>query len=374
MAMTQKQMILAAARGERLEQLPFGARIDTWYNYHKAHDTLPEKYKGWTQTNILRDLGAGAQYRLFSVVREEFRDMEVIETSDPPITRTEFRTPFGSVYKGMRFNPYEGAWLGYESEKPFKSEKDYPIIKYVLEHTVPVNNFEAYDKLCEEVGEDGMVMTTGFRPWSAPQRVMREIMGYETFFYELMDHPAQVEELIEVAKDLERRAYEVSLKSGLELFNICSNWSDDIHTPVFRKYFTPWLREITDLLHSHGKLAMAHIDGEDRRLIPLLPETNIDVWEAWTPSPMTSVTNAEMKQAIGDGATIWGGIPATLFEPEHSDEEFEDYIVNHVFREIAPGYRFIVGMGDNLPFDGKIERVRRVVELVDQFGKLPIEL
>ncbi len=63
MVMAQKQMILAAARGEPLDKLPFGVRIDVWYNYHSAHDTLPEKYMGWSQTDILRDQGAGVQYR-----------------------------------------------------------------------------------------------------------------------------------------------------------------------------------------------------------------------------------------------------------------------------------------------------------------------
>ena len=43
------------------------------------------------------------------------------------------------------------------------------------------------------------------------------------------------------------------------------------------------------------------------------------------------------------------------------------YVIN-LFKEIAPGYNFIVGMGDNLPFDGRIERVGRVAELIDKYG------
>jgi hypothetical protein len=31
-------------------------------------------------------------------------------------------------------------------------------------------------------------------------------------------------------------------------------------------------------------------------------------------------------------------------------------------------------MGDNLPFDGDINRVGRVVELIDKYGSLPIEI
>lgn len=372
MAMTHRQELLAAARKERLGKLPFGARVDLWYNYNSAHDTLPAKYRGWSMMNIMRALGIAAQYRYFSVVKEEFHDMEVIQKEEPPYVKTEFRTPLGSVQKSVLLTPSEGPWIGYEHEKLFKTEADYPIIRYVMEHTTPVPD-PGYAKVSQEVGEDGLVMT-GIGSWSAPQRVMREIMGYERFFYELMDRPEKVEELLETVKELDNKKYEVALTSNLELYQVCSNWSDDIHTPVFKKYFLPLLQETVELLHAHGKLAMAHIDGENRRLLPFLPDTHIDVWEAWTPAPMTQVTNAELRKALGDEAVIWGGVPATLFEPTYSDEEFDNYVINNLFKEIAPGYNFIVGLGDNLPFDGKIERVCRIAELIERYGTLPIAM
>lgn len=374
MAMTIKQAILATTRGEHLDKLPYVPRIDVWYNYNVANDKFPERYKGWRQTDIVRDQGAGTgQYRFWAVVKEEYRDMEVIVTHDEPYIMTEYRTPIGTVAKKDVFSRYEGAWIVYEMEKLFKSEKDYPIIKYVMEHTDIVDNFEAFQKIRDEVGEDGMVMTGAVGLWSAPQRVMREIIGYEQFFYELVDHPAQVEELLEVMKDLERRKYKVAMGCDLEIFNICANWSDDIQTPVFRKYFTPWFKEVTDFLHAHGRLAMVHIDGEMRRLNPLLRETDIDIAEAVTPAPQSLVPITEFRRELGDNMTIWGGMPSVLFEPMYSDEYFDNYIKN-LFKDIAPGYRFIVGMGDNLPFDGNIDRVGRVVELIDKYGKLPIQL
>ena len=88
---------------------------------------------------------------------------------------------------------------------------------------------------------------------------------------------------------------------------------------------------------------------------------------------MTSVTTAELRKAWGDRVTIWGGVPAILFEPQYTDGEFDDYI-KHLFKEVAPGNNFIVGMGDNVGFDGKIERVARLAELIDKYGRLPIEV
>jgi uroporphyrinogen-III decarboxylase len=102
-------------------------------------------------------------------------------------------------------------------------------------------------------------------------------------------------------------------------------------------------------------------------------ETGIDIAEAITPAPQTLVTMKEFRETLGDQVTIWGGIPSILFEPMYSDQDFEAYIKN-MLREMAPGYRFIVGMGDNVPFDGDIERVRRVAELIDRYGKLPIQV
>jgi len=198
-------------------------------------------------------------------------------------------------------------------------------------------------------------------------------MGYEQFFYELADHPAEVEELLEVIKDLERRKLKVAVGCDLEIFNVCSNWSADIHTPVFKKYFIPWLQEVTDFLHAHGRLAMVHTDGEMRQLNPLFPDTHIDIAEAITPVPQSLVPMTEFRRELGDNVTIWGGIPSVLFEPMYSDQEFDAFIKN-LFKDMAPGYRFIVGMGDNLPFDGDINRVGRVVELIDKYGKLPIEI
>lgn len=126
-------------------------------------------------------------------------------------------------------------------------------------------------------------------------------------------------------------------------------------------------------MHSHGKLAAIHIDGEMKRLIPFILETGIDVAECFSPVPMTSVTTAEVRKAWGDRVTVWGGVPAQFFLPEYSDEEFDACIIS-LFKEVAPGNNFIVGMGENLPFNGKIERVRRISELIDQYGTVPIHI
>jgi len=371
MAMTHKQRILAAAHKQPVDKLPFGARIDVWYNYHLGHDTLPEKYRGWNIPDILRDLGAGIQLRLRYMWKVEYRDTEVVVSEDPPFKTTEYRTPKGTVSMKTIVTPQEGALSPYQAEVPFKSADDYPMIEHLLENTVLVPDLDDYLKQTEMVGENGVVIYTTV--YSPMQEIMVRIMGFERFFFELYDHPSKVEHLYELMKGMVWQKLKILAESPEEIPMVCGNWSDDIHTPVFRKYFIPWFQEVVEFLHSKGKLAHAHIDGEMKRLIHMFLETGIDVAEAWSPAPMTSVTTAELRKAWGDKVTIWGGVPAILFEPQYSDEEFDAYVKN-LFKEIAPGYNFIVGMGDNLAFDGKIERVGRLAELIDRYGRLPIKI
>lgn len=372
MAMTHKETILAAARKQPVDRLPFGARIDVWYNYHTGHGTLPERYEDSSMVEILRDQGAGAQVRHLRVWKVEYDNMEIVKREDPPHTTMEWRTPVGTVSMKTVFTPEEGPWIVYEVDHPFKRKEDYAAIEYILENTRIVPDLHEYEEKAEMVGEGGMVVT-GMDLYSPMQAVMRYWIGYEKFFFELHDHPAQVEHLYELEKALAAKKLQILGESPVEIPMLCANWSDEFHTPVFNKYFLPWLREASEYLHTRGKLTQVHTDGEMKRLIPLFPDTGVDVAEAWSPAPMTSVTTDELRKAWGDKVTIWGGIPAMLFEPQYTEEEFDAYVTD-LFKEIAPGYNFIVGMGDNLPFDGRIERVGRVAELIDKYGSLPMQV
>lgn len=373
MTMTHKERILAAARKEPVDQLPFGARIDVWYNYHSAHDSLPEKYKGWNMVEILRAQGAGSQLRHYRNWKEEYSNMEVEIKEDPPRTTTTWKTPKGSVSMTRVLTVQEGPWIAYEVNHPFTKKEDYEIIFHILENTHLVPDYDEFYRKHEILGNDGVLMT-GMASYSPMQRIMRYWLGFERFFFELHDNKKEVEHLFELEKEVAKQRIKILSGIPLEMVQVCSNWSDEFHTPVFKKYFEPWLKETSEYFHSIGKLTHVHADGEMKRLAPFFPDTKIDIAEAWSPVPMTSLTTSEIKKMWGDKVTIWGGIPATMFGPQYySDDEFDEFVIN-LFKEVAPGNSFIVGMGDNLPFDGDINRVGRVVQLIEKYGKVPIKL
>ena len=55
------------------------------------------------------------------------------------------------------------------------------------------------------------------------------------------------------------------------------------------------------------------------------------------------------------------------------DQEFDDFVMN-LLRDVQPGYNFILGMGDNVPFNAVFDRVKRVTELVEKHGRLPMSI
>jgi len=69
---------------------------------------------------------------------------------------------------------------------------------------------------------------------------------------------------------------------------------------------------------------------------------------------------------------IFGGVPSIVLEPTYPEAEFEAYL-RGVFRTIAPGDAFILGVADNVMPTSIIERVERIADLVEQDGTYPIQ-
>jgi len=68
---------------------------------------------------------------------------------------------------------------------------------------------------------------------------------------------------------------------------------------------------------------------------------------------------------------MWGGLASVMLTDTFSNEEFERFLED-LFRAIAPGDRFILGFGDNLPTDTLFERVKRIAQFWTEGGSYPL--
>ncbi len=364
--MTHKQRALAAMRGESVDRMPFVARMELWFNHHNALGTLPEECRGKSLWDLQRELdigifGFGAWGMSF--YKLEQRRVEVKKWSEGRANLVEYVTPYGTLRtRHVLAEELEAADVqGMQMEYPFKGPGDYDALLFMLEDMQVVDNFDAYGAFVDEIGEDGVALP--FSNYLPMHQVAHRYMGFETFYYELHDRPAQVERVHEVLLQQYRQIMTLACECPADAIEVGGNYDEAMTPqPIFEHYFTPLYREIADQFRKAGKILVVHGDGEMKQLLTCLRDAGVQVVEALTPSPMTTIDVREVRELWRDKVAVWGGVPAIVMTDTFSHDEFEAFMAD-LFDAVAPGDRFILGLGDNVPTDGKFERIVRLAEM-----------
>jgi uroporphyrinogen-III decarboxylase len=94
--------------------------------------------------------------------------------------------------------------------------------------------------------------------------------------------------------------------------------------------------------------------------------------ETFTTTPQASCTLEEARETWGNDVIIWGAVPSVILEDTYSDEAFEAYM-KEIFRTVAPGDAFILGVADNVMPNARLDRLERITEMVETWGHYPID-
>jgi corrinoid protein of di/trimethylamine methyltransferase len=397
--MTHKERMLAMARGEMPDRLPYAPRIDLWYQANQKRGTLPPEYQGLTADEIARKEG----WALHKVILEytAYGDDPILDrplgifripvqgflTHLPAeverkverkgdLIEVQYYTPKGTargafVYtEEMRRMGISNPWI---REHVLKGPGDYAAVGYIFENLKIQPMPEGYQRWADSIGEDGMPVVYALTGGSPMHHIMKVLLDATDFYYHHRDYPKEMEALAEKVGVYFRRVLETVARGPGEVVLVGANFDDMItYPPFFEAHILPWLQEAADLLHREGKLLLCHCDGENRGLLDLLLQSGMDIAEAVCPHPMTKVTLAEYYRRWSHRVTIYGGIPSNLLLSETAtDEDFRDYI-EEMLRVIVPGRRFIVGVADTTPPDARFERLRLAHELIRERGELPL--
>jgi len=210
---------------------------------------------------------------------------------------------------------------------------------------------------------------TGYVPM---HDVAHTYMGYETFYYELHDHPDKVQRVYQALLAQQWKALELAAGCPAVAIEVGGNYDEQMTPPkIFDQYYLPFYRQVAEKFHQMGKVLVVHGDGNMRRLLTSLRESHVDVVEALTPAPMTTIDVAATRKLWGDRVTMWGGIASITLTPTFSDAEFEAYIEG-LFAAVAPGDRFILGFGDNVPTDGLWHRIEWLAKYYNAHAGYPL--
>ena len=393
--------MLRAARGEWADQLPWVPRIDLWHNSNSMRGTLPPPFEqdatldeiadfiggGYhkivpeflrvrsPEDNIDRGLGV---YRLRGMAyRPELSGVERDIRREGNTTTVTYHTPVGSVSCRILYTEEmkrAGASITWISEPVIKEPKDYRVVGYIFKNIRILPDYGNYLECQQGVGDRGYAAAFANLSSSPMHHIMKEFLEPTKFYLELYDHPEELQQLCEDMEPYYDQIYRVLADSPAEVIFSGGNYDEMItYPPFFRDHIMPHLQRLADILHPKGKLLQTHCDGENKGLLDLLAESGMDIAEAVCPQPMTKVTLTEVKKAFKGKITIFGGVPSVaLLEESMLDEEFEGFMTG-LFKEIAPGDRFILGISDTTPPDAKFERLLRITEMVQEFGALPMK-
>ena len=401
--MTHRQRMLMAMRGEMPDILPYVPRIDLWYNANSVAGTLPKKHKGRTQDEISRAEGWALHkivpeylkvrkpehslhraIGIYSLKELVFRckfssDVEIKVNREGDVTHVEYHTPVGMVSTATIYTEEmrkAGASITWVKEHVIKKPEDYRVVGYIFENLELIPDFDDFMKWKNDIGEDGVAATRGCGLGGASPMhfIQKDFIDATEFYYHYHDHQKEMRALAGIIEDYFNQALKIIADSPGEAVLWGSNFDDMITYPsLFEKEMLPWIRKAADILGSKGKIVICHCDGENLGLMDLIRDSGMDVAEAVTPYPMTKVKIEEYYQRWSDKLTIWGGIPEVLLmEKTATDEDLECYL-DHLFKAVAPGRRFIVGIGDTTPAHAVFDRLVRIGERVEKEGRLPLE-
>ena len=399
--LTHRERILMAARGEMPDILPYVPRIDLWYNANSVANTLPDKHQGRTQDeiscaegwplhkvvpeflkvskpedNLHRALGIYSLKELVFDYRMP-SDVEIRVRHEKEKTHVEYHTPVGTVSTTTIYTEEmrkAGASLLWIEEHVIKRPEDYRVVGYIFENLELTPDFDDFIRWKNEIGEDGVAVTMASLASSPMHHIQKEFIGATQFYYHYHDYPKEMRELAERVENYYTQALEIIADSPAEAVVWGANYDDMITYPsYFEKEIQPWIRRASETLGAKGKIVICHCDGENLGLMDLIRDSGMHVAEAVTPYPMTKVAIEDCYARWGETLTIWGGIPEILLMEETATEEDLDTYLDHLFKVIAPGSRFIVGIADTTPAHAVFDRLVKIGERVEKEGRLPLK-
>jgi len=407
--MTHRERLLKIARGEMVDTIPWIPRIDLWHNAKSLTGTLPQKYRNFSVEDVHRAEGwplhkvvpeflkpdrpedivhrAIGLYRLkefpydFEFSSEIEIEVDYQESDDESMTHVAYHTPVGtiSVTHGVTAEMKKsGASVSWVKEHAVKTQDDYHTLAHLFANLKLKPDYERFSRWKESVGEDGLAVAQGLGiGCSSPMHfIQKTLLDATAFYLHYHDYPKQIAELVEALEPVYNRLIDILAGSPADAVLWSANVDDMITYPAYyEKDILPWCRRAGQKLHAANILTVVHPDGENRGLMDLIPQSDMDIADAVTPYPMTKIDIADYYErwCRSGNMTIQSGIPEMfLLEESTTTDELKNYL-DHLLKVITPGTRFIASVGDTTPPNADFDRLLYIGERIEKEGRLPLQ-
>lgn len=364
--MTPRERLLHVLSGMKPDRVPWFGDLDYWANslikrgLKPGDFILSDDYLEWH-----RDLGVGFYLQGYFPYKQILTGCDVNEWHDGHRHYKEIITPLGSVRECWEYIPT--SFSDGPVEHFLKSVGDIPVMKFIYQNTRFEPDYGTAILRKEQVGDQGVVLC--YLPKSPFMHLMALEAGVTGVTVAALTAPDEFKELLDTMKKAFDQAARIAVESPAEVLMIPENLSSEMVGPdLFKLYMYDYQKEWTGKIRDAGKYSFIHIDGTLSGLLQHEASVGFTVLEALTPYPVGDVRFEDIETLAGDSKSIlWGGIPGSYFTECVDDDEFERHI-KYLLSIMIRTPRFVLGVADQVPPDGLERRVRRVSELVNQFG------
>lgn len=370
--MSFRERIVSIFEGKPVDKIVWQPRIEKWYEARMKLDDMPVAYRNMSYLELCDRLKISPRYlpsvdksryiwETNAIRKIEGKEVNIRTKEDERNIYIEYSTPFGELNEIRRKTVY--GISNYITEYPVKNEKDLKILRYILEQQRFEFCSDLFEKLDKEIGNRSLPIVV--LPHAPLMRLILDFMGFERTVKMLWRQPEIIDHFIRIIEENDSKMEKIVRESPYRIVNFADNIHHDLCSPpLFRKYMLPNYQERTQEMHSAGKFCISHWDGYIGNLLSFVKETGLDALECVTPLPQGDVTLEQIHEAL-DGMVLMDGIPALLFLPWISNEELRDY-ARKVIEMFYP--KLILGIGDLLPPNGDLEKVKVVGEVVEEYA------
>ena len=331
--MTPKQRFMATLSGEMPDQIP----MTIWNN----------KLPGGKFNEQLLELGvlvinkSSVWQRRLEGIQIEHRDEEAPDGST--IRHASYFTPAGKLTTVERLLP-NTVWI---EKYLFADPSDYDALEALIASRTYVPDFERFMADDQKLADQSIARPITIH--SPMHELIYEFMGIENFSIEWGERRERLLHLCDVLKEDWRKRVEITAASPTKFAVIEGNTQlEVIGEERFLKYYFPNIQEACEVLHEKGVYAGAHLDGNNKKLAPLIARTSLDFIESFTPPPDCDLSVAEARH-IWKGKSLLVHFPSSVHLFGAAAIEAH---VKEILKQAAPGDRFAIGTFEDVPNRG----------------------
>ena len=190
------------------------------------------------------------------------------------------------------------------------------------------------------------------------------LRGFEDMLMDVAVNPEFYCELITVITDHQLAILDRMLKAPLDGILFSDDWGYQEGVLMgpgrWRRFVKPQLQRLYARVHQAGKIALNHVCGSVREIMPDLIEIGLDVLESVQPEAK-GMNPYELKSEFGQHITFWGGLGSQSTIPYGTPLEIRNE-VGRLISEMSVGGGYILAPAKGIQPETPVENMAALVE------------